>query len=251
MTDQEEPTPSPAEREPGAAQATLEPDASGEHAPAVEGSEAPALAAAKAQQREAMKTRVLIPLLLPLLAAAAILVYVLNLSRALLAGDEWGSLAIASIVTVVILFGAAWISARPQMRTSSLVLLVSSLFVLIVASGLTTLGPSEEHEAATTTGYVQPTGTAVDTLAVEALATTQFQAKAFTLKAGIVQVNYTEQAPQTHTLVFADPALTGFKLALPGGPKSGKVELKPGKYTIYCDIPGHRALGMEATVTVK
>ena len=54
-----------------------------------------------------MRTRVIIPLVLPLITAAAILVYVLNLSRALLAGGKWGALAIASIVTVTILFGAA------------------------------------------------------------------------------------------------------------------------------------------------
>ena len=31
---------------------------------------------------------------------------------------------------------------------------------------------------------------------------------------------------------------------------SGKVELAAGTYTIYCTIPGHRAAGMEATITV-
>src|SRR5690348_1002725 len=95
---------------------------------------------AKEAHREAMRTRVLIPLLLPLITAAAILVYVLNLSRALLAGGKWGALAIASIITLVVLVGAAFISAHPRLRTSTLVMLVAGLFVLIVASGLTTIG---------------------------------------------------------------------------------------------------------------
>ena len=63
----------------------------------------PLLEAAHDAHREAMRTRVIIPLVLPLITAAAILVYVLNLSRALLAGGKWGALAIASIVTVTIL----------------------------------------------------------------------------------------------------------------------------------------------------
>ena len=137
------------------------------------------------------------------------------------------------------------------MRTSTLVLLVSALFVLVIASGLTSLGPSEESVTAAAGGYVEPTGAPVDTLAVQALPTTQFQAKAFTVKAGVVRVTYSEDTTQTHTLAFAEPQFTGFLLKLPQGPKVGKVELKPGKYTIYCTIPGHRALGMEATVTAQ
>ena len=126
-------------------------------------------------------------------------------------------------------------------------MLVAGLFVLVVASGLTTIGPSEEKESAAT-GYVQPTGKPVDTLTVQALPTIKFNAKAYTVKSGIVQVIYVDGGG-THTLVFTDPKLNGFELAVPAGPKTGKVELKPGNYTIYCTIPGHRALGMEATVT--
>jgi plastocyanin len=208
-----------------------------------------ALEAAHDAHREAMTTRVVIPLVLPLITAAAILVYVLNLSRALLAGGKWGALAIASIVTVTILFGAAFISSRPRMRTSTLVMLISVLFLLVVASGLTTIGPSEEKQTAAT-GYIPPKGAPVDTLNVTALPTIKFNSTAYTVKAGIVQVNYIDGGG-THTLVFDSPKLNGFELAVPGGPKTGKVQLTPGKYTIYCTIPGHRALGMQATVTVQ
>ena len=34
-------------------------------------------------------------------------------------------------------------------------------------------------------------------------------------------------------------------------PKTGKVELAAGKYTIYCTVPGHEAQGMMATLTVS
>jgi plastocyanin len=210
---------------------------------------ADATAEVEAAHREALATRVVIPLLLPLITAAAVLVYVLNLSRALLAGGKWGALAIASIVTVTILFGAALISSRPRMRTSTLVMLVAALFVLVVASGLTTIGPSEEKEAASS-GFVQPTGPAVDTLSVTAEPSLKFDSKAYSVKTGVVQVNYIDGGG-THTLVFDDPKLNGFELAVPGGPKTGKVDLAPGKYTIYCTIPGHRAAGMEAVVTVQ
>jgi mono/diheme cytochrome c family protein len=36
-----------------------------------------------------------------------------------------------------------------------------------------------------------------------------------------------------------------------GGTSTIKADLKPGKYTFYCSVDGHRAAGMEGTLTVK
>ena len=84
----------------------------------------------------------------------------------------------------------------------------------------------------------------------ERLPSLSFQAKEFTIPAGVIQVNYVDQAAgASHTLVFSESQFSGFQLAVPQGPKTGKVDLKPGTYTIYCTIPGHRAAGMQATVT--
>jgi uncharacterized cupredoxin-like copper-binding protein len=36
----------------------------------------------------------------------------------------------------------------------------------------------------------------------------------------------------------------------PGGTSTDKLELKPGTYELYCPVPGHKAAGMTATLTV-
>ena len=193
--------------------------------------------------------RLLLPLLLPLVSIGAILVLVLNISRLLLASGEHGSVLVGTLITVGILGGAAAISASPRLRTSTLAMITAGFVVVIVAGGLIALGPSEPESAEATT-YVPPKGPAVGTLTVDALPTLKFQSTSFTIPAGIIQVDYVDKGG-THTLVFDDPKLSGFELKVPSGPKSEKVELKPGDYTIFCTIPGHRAAGMEAEVTVQ
>jgi plastocyanin len=80
-----------------------------------------------------------------------------------------------------------------------------------------------------------------------------FDKKAYTVPAGEVRIAYPNQGAQTHTLIVQSPA--GDKIdpklsVAPGKETGGVYQLPAGQYTIYCDITGHRAAGMEATLTV-
>jgi plastocyanin len=221
-----------------------------EDAPAEAEEHAPAALEAGPPAPDPVRDRLLLPILLPLGAMLAVFLFVVNISRVFLASGNEASVVVGTIVTIGILAGGAAISATPRLRSSTLVMMLAGLMIIVLSAGLLSLGPSEEEESAGPAGYRQPTGPPVATLDVQALPSNTFQSTAFTVPAGIIQVNYI-QVGGTHTLVFDDPKFTGFQLAVPGGPRDGKVELTPAEYTIYCTIPGHRAAGMEATVTVS
>ena len=212
-------------------------------------SESPAQLEAGPPVSDPVRDRLLLPITLPLLSMVAIFLYVVNVSRVFLASGENLSVLVGSIITIGILAGGAAISASPRLRSSTLVMGLAGFMVVILSAGLLTLGPSEEKEGAGG-GFKQPAGPPINTLEVDAIGSSlSFQAKEFTVPAGINQINYIDKGG-THTLLFTDPKFSGFQLAVPQGPKTGKVDLKPGTYTIYCNIPGHRAAGMQATVTV-
>lgn len=203
--------------------------------------------------KEQIRTRLLLPLLLPIVSVAALFFYVINVSRVLLAGGEWGSLVFASLLTLLILGGAAWISAMPNLRTGTLTMIMAVLLLSVAGAGLTTLGASEEQGEGEAEGFVPPEGPPVATITVEALGANKFQPSALTTQAGVVEIDYV-LGGGTHTFVFTDPALNGFELVVNAqNPNdSGKVELTAGKtYTFYCSVPGHRAAGMEGTLEVS
>jgi plastocyanin len=221
-----------------------------EDAPAEDEDHAPAAIEAGPVAPDPVRDRLVLPLLLPLAAMLAVFLFVVNISRVLLASGDNASVVVGTIMTVAILGGGAVISASPRLRSSTLVMLLAGLMTLVLSAGLLSLGPSEESKSAGG-GFKQPAGPPVATLDVDAIgATTSFQAKELSVvPAGIIQINYIDQGG-THTLVFQEPQFSGFQLAVPQGPKTGKVDLKPGSYTIYCTIPGHRQGGMQATVNV-
>ena len=200
---------------------------------------------------EALRTRLLLPLLLPIMSAAGIAFFAINLSRALLAGGSTGGLIVISVLSVVILGGAAWLSAAPNLSTGAMAIVVVVLLGAVGAAGLTTIGASaDDHGGEEEAAFVPPKGPAVATVEVDALPTLKFQATDFPTINGINDLAYVGKGG-THTLLFEETEFRGFKLAVNGDQTDqGKVELEPGVYTIYCDIPGHRAAGMEATITV-
>jgi hypothetical protein len=199
-----------------------------------------------------LKTRVLLPFLVPLLAIAIVAVLVLNISRVFLAGDKDTALVMGIVITLSILVGASLLAAAPRLSTASLAVILGVVFLVVSMAGLVSLGPSLD-DGESSAGFQYATGPAKSTVSVLAGPGLSFNGVQFTgtyaATAGVVQIDY--GGDTGHTLAIQDPKFDGFLLESGGPKKSGKVNLAPGKYTIYCTVPGHEAAGMKATLTVS
>lgn len=79
-----------------------------------------------------------------------------------------------------------------------------------------------------------------------------FSGNEFTAQAGTVRFVYRNDGQINHTLVIEGvPAFDTLEVNRKGDTDEGTVELEPGTYTIFCDVPGHRRAGMEAKLLVR
>lgn len=72
-------------------------------------------------------------------------------------------------------------------------------------------------------------------------------------KAGKVEVKFNNPQALTHDVAIegANGEVVGQTELIDSGSDSTTVNLKPGTYTFFCTVPGHREAGMEGTLTVK
>jgi plastocyanin len=71
--------------------------------------------------------------------------------------------------------------------------------------------------------------------------------------AGSVTIDYDNPAPLNHDVVIEDQSGedVGKTELIAEDTTSITLDLQPGTYTFYCDVPGHREGGMEGTLTVN
>ena len=79
-----------------------------------------------------------------------------------------------------------------------------------------------------------------------------YDTKQLSAKAGKVTIEMTNMSPVEHDVAVAQgTSVVGQTPVFAGGSKSVTITLKPGTYTFYCTVPGHRQAGMEGTLTVS
>jgi plastocyanin len=79
-----------------------------------------------------------------------------------------------------------------------------------------------------------------------------YNTKTLSAKAGTVTINFANSSPLEHNVTIAEGSkVLGATPTFTGGSKTLSLKLKPGKYTFYCSVPGHRQAGMEGTLNVS
>jgi plastocyanin len=123
-----------------------------------------------------------------------------------------------------------------------------------VASGLAACGGGGGSSSTPTGGGASAGGGGtVLKLSADPNGAFKFSTDKLTAKKGPVTIDFNNPASLSHDITLIDR--NNRELArtdlVAQGKTSLSVNLKPGKYTYYCSVPGHRQGGMEGTLTVK
>lgn len=80
----------------------------------------------------------------------------------------------------------------------------------------------------------------------------RFNKKTLNAKAGKVTIVMKNPSPLSHNISIVGGGVNQMgQTVASGGTSTVSATLKPGKYTFYCSVPGHRQAGMFGTLTVK
>jgi plastocyanin len=129
--------------------------------------------------------------------------------------------------------------------------------IALAASGLAACGDDNEEGETSTTESAADTSTTGPGSTVRLSAPSDgdyaYDQESLSTKAGTVTIDFTNPAALPHDVVLEDESgnEVGKTDLISGGEAAATtVELTPGTYTYFCDVPGHREGGMEGTLTV-
>jgi plastocyanin len=69
--------------------------------------------------------------------------------------------------------------------------------------------------------------------------------------AGSITIDFTNMSSLPHDVTIEGNGASGATDEITNSSTSTTVDLEPGTYTFFCSVDGHRAAGMEGTLTVK
>jgi plastocyanin len=194
------------------------------------------------------------------IAGAALVVWALFLALALgmrkpdFPGALSGQRAVSAISAVLVLaaVSTAVITSGPPAKSAEASLAAPSTTSTAAeapsapatSSTSSTTAPAAAPPAA---GASSSVGLSADAAGRLAYNTTQLSAKA-----GVVTIKMANASALEHNVTIArGTTVLGATPTFAGGTRLLTLKLKPGKYTFYCSVPGHRQAGMEGTLTVS
>lgn len=123
-------------------------------------------------------------------------------------------------------------------------------------SSSSTAAPSSSSQAQTQSTAPAPApssaGGSSVSISADPSGALKFDTSQATAKAGKVVIKFSNPAQLSHGLSLEGPGVDKEgQVVGSGGSSTLNVDLKPGKYTFYCPVPGHRQAGMQGTLTVQ
>jgi plastocyanin len=142
------------------------------------------------------------------------------------------------------------------MKNAFALLAIAAASVALVACGGSDSSSTDTGASAGGGGGTTATVAKGATVKLTANADNQlsYDQKTLTAKAGTVSIDFDNPASIQHDVAVEDSG--GKVLGTSDLVSQGKVnltigDLKPGSYTFFCTVPGHRDAGMEGTLTVN
>jgi uncharacterized cupredoxin-like copper-binding protein len=160
-----------------------------------------------------------------------------------------------------------------KLKFTSLIAALAVGALVVAGCGSSNSSSSDSTASSSDTGAAAPPATTTDTttptdpgssssggggaaqdlkLSADPGGALMFNTTKLSAKAGKVTLTLDNPAPVPHAIAVEGNGVDmDGKTVTKGSTSTVTADLKPGTYTFYCPVPGHRQAGMQGTLTVK
>jgi plastocyanin len=133
-------------------------------------------------------------------------------------------------------------------RALPLVLVLAALVLALSACGG---GSSSSSTTPATTGGGGGGGGSTVKISADPSGALKYEQTDVSATAGSITIDFTNMSSLPHDVTIEGNGASGATDKITDSTTSTTVDLDPGTYTFFCSVDGHRAAGMEGTLTVN
>ena len=133
-------------------------------------------------------------------------------------------------------------------RALPLMLVLAALVLALSACGG---GSSSSSTTPATTGGGGGGGGSTVKISADPSGALKYEQTDVSATAGSITIDFTNMSSLPHDVTIEGNGASGATDQITDSTTSTTVDLEPGTYTFFCSVDGHRAAGMEGTLTVK
>jgi plastocyanin len=133
-------------------------------------------------------------------------------------------------------------------RALPLVLVLAAFVLALSACGG---GGSSSSTSPATTGGGGGGGGSTIKISADPSGALKFEQTEVSATAGSITIDFTNMSSISHDVMIEGNGASGGTDQITDSTTSTTVDLDPGTYTFFCSVDGHRAAGMEGTLTVN